>query len=80
MPSLTIKKVPAQLLERLRAQAAAHRRSLNREVIVCLETAAQAAPVDAETLLAGARAARRQPARLHLTDRTLRALKTAGRP
>lgn len=80
MATLTIKNIPEPLLERLRAQAALHRRSLNHEVIVCLETAAKATPLDPETILARARAVRRGPARFRLTDRMLARLKAAGRP
>ena len=37
MRNLTLKNIPASLHERLKAQAAANRRSLNREVIERLE-------------------------------------------
>jgi plasmid stability protein len=79
MPNLTIKNVPAPVVRRLKARAAIHRRSLNLEVIACLETLVQAAPVDPETLLSRVRAIRRTPARTTLTDRALARLKTAGR-
>jgi plasmid stability protein len=80
MATLTIKNIPERLVRRLKTQAALHRRSLNHEVIVCLETATQAAPVDPETLLAHARTLRRTPMRFRVTDRTLAKLKTSGRP
>jgi plasmid stability protein len=80
MPSLTIKNIPNELLDRLRAQAASKRRSLNSEVIACLETVAQATPIDSEALLARTRAVRQKPAHLRLTDRTLKRLKSEGRP
>ncbi len=80
MASLTIKNVPELLVRRLKSQAASHRRSLNHEVIACLEAAAQAVPLDPEALLARARALRRTPAHFRLTDRTLAQLKADGRP
>ena len=80
MATLTIKNIPEPLVRRLKRRAAEHRRSLNLEVITCLEAAAQSVPVDADTLLARARDVRRVPARLRLTDALLRRLKTAGRP
>lgn len=80
MANLTIKNVPDPLVRRLKLQAARHRRSLNLEVITCLETIAQAVPVDADALLARARMVRRAPARLRLNDRTLAILKARGRP
>ena len=80
MATLTIKNVPDPLVRRLKNQAALHRRSLNLEVVPCLEAAAQAVPVDPEILLARVRAVRRSPARGRLTDHTLRQLKMRGRP
>jgi plasmid stability protein len=80
MANLTIKNVPGPLVRRLKVQATRHRRSLNLEVITCLETVTQAVAVDADTLLARARMIRRTPVRLRLNDRTLRALKARGRP
>jgi antitoxin FitA len=77
--NLTIKNVPKPVLRRLKARAALHRRSLNLEVITCLETLVQSAPLDAEALLARVRELRRAPARTRLTDRALTRLKAAGR-
>ncbi len=80
MASLTLKNVPQPLLRQLKAQAARHRRSLNHEVIVCLESLTQSVPVDVDSLLAKARQTRRTPKKTRLTDRTLASLKIAGRP
>jgi plasmid stability protein len=79
MATLNIKNVPEPLVERLKGRAALHRRSLNHEVIACLEAVAQAAPLDAESLLARIRAVRRKPSGFRLTDRRLTRLKAAGR-
>ena len=79
MANLTIKNVPGSVLRRLKARAATHRRSLNLEVIACLEAHVQAAPMDTDRLLAHVREIRRTPARTRLTDRVLTRLKTAGR-
>jgi antitoxin FitA len=78
--TLTVKNVPDPLVRRLKRQAALHRRSLNLEVIACLESATQAAPVDPETLLARVRSVRRAPVGLRLTDTALARLRAAGRP
>ena len=80
MANLTIKNAPATLVRRLKRQAAVHRRSLNLEVIACLETATHAAPVDPEALLARARSVRRTPDGPRLTDARLARLKAVGRP
>ena len=80
MATLTIKNVPDRLVRRLKSQAALHRRSLNLEVITCLESVAQSVPVDTDQLLARARAVRRAPAGQRLTDTVLARLKGEGRP
>ena len=64
MQTLTIRGLPDPIYERLKAQAEAHRRSLNAEVIACLERAVSASPFDATAWLDEARAFREG-----LTDR-----------
>jgi plasmid stability protein len=78
MANLTIKTVPDPLLRRLKAQAARHRRSLNSEVIACLEAAVGPTVVNPDALLAEIRALR-PPVRRPVTDRLLNRLKRAGR-
>ena len=46
MPSVTIKDIPHDLLERLRQQAAKDKRSINREVIYLLDVALSHAPIE----------------------------------
>jgi plasmid stability protein len=79
MANLTIKNVPKPVLRRLKTRAALHRRSLNLEVIACLESLVQSTPVDVDALLVRVREIRRTPARSRLTDRALTRLKGAGR-
>ena len=79
MANLTIKNVPGPVLRRLKARAATHRRSLNLEIVACLEALVQSAPVDTDSLLAHVREIRRTPAGTRLTDRVLTRLKAAGR-
>jgi antitoxin FitA len=80
MATLTIKNVPEPLVRRLKRRAAAHRRSLNLEVISCLETTVRATPLDAQALLARVRAIRRSPVDGRLSEALLRRLKSSGRP
>ncbi len=80
MRSLTIKNVPPGLLRRLKARAAANRRSLNLEVIAALESLSGATPIDPEAFLGRARAIRaRTAANFRLSETTLGKLKRAGR-
>jgi len=78
MATMTVKDVPEKLHRRLKARAAAHRRSLNSEVIACLEATAGARRLDPDTLLARA-ASLRSRVGGHLTDSDLSTLRTAGR-
>jgi plasmid stability protein len=80
MANLTVKNIPKVVVDRLKDQAVLHGRSLNLEVIACLEAAVRATPVDPETLLARIRGIRARPRRARLTDRLLTRLKAAGRP
>ena len=79
MATLTIKNIPEPLVRRLKQQAAAQHRSLNFQVISYLEQMTQSVPVDADTLLARARAIRQTPKGMKLTDRLLNDLKVVGR-
>lgn len=79
MPTLTIKGLPDPLYRRLKRQAEAHRRSLNGEIIVCLERAVGAGRTDPTAWLAQARAFRQRLQLRPLTERQLRAARQAGR-
>ena len=80
MPTLTLKGLPDALYNQLKARAAAHRRSLNSEVLVCLEQAVAADPRDPQTILADIQALRSQLRVPPLTDDVLTAAKNEGRP
>lgn len=79
MTNLTIKNIPRSLYERLKARAEQNRRSLNSEVIHCLERSAGAVPLDAEALLAEVRAVRERARLPYLTESELRAARDEGR-
>lgn len=78
MASLTIKNVPEPVLRSLKSRAAAHRRSVNSEVLACLEAIALPTPVDPDALLAEIRGARVTPKR-PITDKMINRSKRAGR-
>jgi len=52
MATLTIKQVPPELVERLKERAALNGRSMNREVIACLESVVAPRMRTAEELIA----------------------------
>jgi antitoxin FitA len=81
MPSLTIKNLPATVYERLKEDAARHRRSLNSEVIARLEQAVLTTPVDPDAFLSGLAALRqRLGLRTPLTEVLLDEARREGRP
>ena len=80
MPSLTIKNVPDDLYKRLKESANQHRRSVNSEVIVCLERALRSKRVDPEAFLTRVDALHKQVSLTPLTDEVLMRAKEDGRP
>ncbi len=80
MPSLTIKGVPDSLFRRLKRRATLHRRSLNSEVITCLEQAASFPAIDPKAWLAEVDRLRVRLALRPLTEASLTRAKANGRP
>jgi plasmid stability protein len=80
MPTtLTLKNIPAELYQRLKASAAAHRRSLNGEAIVCLESVLTPGPIDVAERLARARTLRTSIGLKKVDAREIDRLKREGR-
>jgi hypothetical protein len=79
MTSITVKNIPPGLLVRIKESAQANRRSLNSEVIACLELAVGSQPVDVEQFLTRARQLRERTARYRLTDQEFNQAKNEGR-
>ena len=78
MPAITLKDLDGSLHRQLKKRAARHHRSLNREILSCLENSVRSAAIDVEALIVRARVLRQQVSG-RLTDRVLRRLKTEGR-
>lgn len=80
MPTLTLKNIPEDLYTRLKAAAEAHRRSLNSEILYCVEQTLFPKKINVNEYLAEARRLRKKTAALPLNDDLLNAAKNAGRP
>lgn len=81
MPTtLTLKNIPDEVYQRLRASADAHRRSLNSEAIVCLESVLLPGRATAEEVIARARAIRETLPKGEVTAKDIDAFKREGRP
>ena len=79
MATITLKNIPDDLYQKIKHKAQQHRRSINNEIIFCLEQTLKAQPVAADVLLAKARAVREKTG-AYLTEDELKKLKESGRP
>jgi antitoxin FitA len=79
MPSITVKNIPPELYERLKQAAKANHRSINREVIACIENAIYPRPFNYELFLAEARKLREKFGDYLITDDEITQAKREGR-
>jgi plasmid stability protein len=80
MPTtLTLKNIPDEIYERLRQSADLHRRSLNSEAIVCLETVLAPTRIAPAQRLARARALRAELPQGKFRAKDIDVAKRAGR-
>lgn len=80
MASLTIKNIPADLYESLKQAANAHHRSINSELIVCLEKILKPHKLTHDERLTAARALRKKVATADITASDIDIAKNEGRP
>jgi plasmid stability protein len=78
--TLTVKNIPEDLYEKLKQRAKSRNRSVNKEIIVCIQEALESRRVDPVSFLARIEALNRQMPAPPLTDKTLRRARTVGRP
>ena len=80
MSTITIKNIPSELYERLKQRAAENRRSMNNEVIVCIERAVLSRKTNTtDEVLAKARELRKKTSNHSLADGEFTTRKVAGR-
>ncbi|HEX7328544.1 MAG TPA: Arc family DNA-binding protein [Casimicrobiaceae bacterium] len=80
MPTtMTLKNIPDEVYERLKASAETHRRSLNSEAIVCLESVLVPGRVAVSERLARARTLRASLPKARFRARDIDAYKREGR-
>jgi antitoxin FitA len=78
--TLTLKNIPDDVYERLKTAAAAHRRSLNSEAIVCLESVLMPATVSPAEHLERARQLRAELEGQQFRAVDIDAMRRHGRP
>ncbi len=79
MPTITVKNIPVDIYEKLKKSADINRRSINREIIACIERAVQSQPINPDLLLANARKLRSKTSSHPITNDDFNQAKTAGR-
>jgi len=79
MATITVKNIPDDLYNRLKLQAEANHRSINREIIACIEGSVRSRRIDPEQILTEARRVREITSRYKITDAELDQAKNAGR-
>ena len=79
MANLTIKNIPESLYQKLKETAKRNRRSMNSEVIVCLEEKLSETASDTLTNLEQIRQLRAASNRHFLTENEIRTIKNEGR-
>jgi hypothetical protein len=78
--TVTVKNIPDDLYQRLKAVAEINRRSVNSEIIVCIERAVAGRRIDPERILENARFLRGLTAAHPISDEEFSQAKAEGRP
>jgi plasmid stability protein len=80
MPALTLKKIPDNLYLQLKEAAKAHHRSLNSEILYCVERTLGTHKINIAEHLSMARTLRAKTDATPVTNDELTAVKNEGRP
>jgi tRNA/tmRNA/rRNA uracil-C5-methylase (TrmA/RlmC/RlmD family) len=80
MHTFTVKNIPSDLYEKLKQLAKANRRSINNEIIVCIERSVSSQLVAPEAILTRARRLREKTLDFPISDEEFTQAKVAGRP
>lgn len=80
MPMLTLKNIPDEIYLRLKEAARLHHRSMNSEILYCLEHVLRSRKIDVQERLSTARKIRLMTHSHRLTDDQLDEIKGDGRP
>ena len=80
MPALTLKNIPDKLYLQLKEVAKAHHRSLNSEILYCIERVFGTHKIDVVDHIATARILRAKTSTNFITEDELTSIKNEGRP
>ncbi len=80
MAAITLKSIPDSLYIQLKTAASIHRRSLNSEILYCIERTLGVHRIDVDEHLSMARKIRAKTRQHPLTNKKLQVMKSKGRP
>lgn len=80
MPTITLKNVPVDVHTALKQRAKRHKRSLNQEVIYCLDSVLGRSSRDSQSILAGIRDLRSRVSLKQVDLDWIESAKRQGRP
>ena len=80
MPAITLKNIPDSLYAQLKTAANVHHRSLNSEILYCVERTLGTHKLNVSEHIEMARKLRAKTAQHNLTDQELNDFKNEGRP
>jgi plasmid stability protein len=79
MATITVKNIPDDFYDRLKAVAEINRRSINREIIVCIEHAVTSRRINRDEMLENARRLRQLTVGRPISDEEFNQAKSEGR-
>lgn len=79
MPSITVKNIPQELYELLKRSAEQSHRSINSEIIACIERAVRSQRFDPDQFLVTARRLREKTTDYRISDEDFEQAKESGR-
>lgn len=80
MATVTVKNIPDELYDRLKSVAEINRRSLNSEIIVCIENAVSSHIIDLDEMLKNVRMLRQLTSGYLISDENFNQAKKECRP
>ena len=80
MATITLKNIPDSLYDQIKRSAQSNRRSINSEIITCIEKALRSRKINSDKVLAAARALRKKAGGHLFKERDIAKIKNSGRP
>ena len=80
MATITLKNIPDSLYDQIKQSAQSNRRSINSEIIICIEKALRGRKINPDKILSAARALRKKTPGKLFAEKDITKVKSVGRP